>query len=156
EEMGFSLKWRNWAKNCLSWTSISVLVSGSTTCEFHMEPGLRQGVPFLPFSGMFKGLVLNDGEVNMSLWQYADNALILGKWSRRNVRNLVTILNCFQDVYGLDNALILGNWSKRKGTLLLSLSLGLVECFFTNRNENLNKLECQNSKYVMYLVMKKK
>nr|GEY06240.1 cysteine-rich receptor-like protein kinase [Tanacetum cinerariifolium] len=85
EEMVFSLKWRNWAKNCLSSTSISVLVIGSTTW-----------------------LVLNDGEVNMSLWQYADNALILGKWSRRNVRNLVTILNCFQDVYGLDNALILG------------------------------------------------
>nr|GEZ04043.1 cysteine-rich receptor-like protein kinase [Tanacetum cinerariifolium] len=69
EEMRFSLKWRNWVKNCLSLTSISVLVSGSTTW-----------------------LVLNDGEVNMSLWQYADNALILGKWSRRNVRNLVTIL----------------------------------------------------------------
>ncbi|GJW46725.1 hypothetical protein Tco_0078371 [Tanacetum coccineum] len=50
---------------------------------------------------MFKGLVLNDDEVSMSLLQYVNNALILGKWSRRNVRNLVTILNCFQDVYGL-------------------------------------------------------
>ncbi|GJW85343.1 hypothetical protein Tco_0158488 [Tanacetum coccineum] len=51
--------------------------------------------------GMFKGLVLNDDEVNTSLLQYANNALIIGKWSRRNVRNLVTILNCFQDVSGL-------------------------------------------------------
>ncbi|GKC67751.1 hypothetical protein Tco_1100349 [Tanacetum coccineum] len=49
----------------------------------------------------FKGLVLNDDEVSMTLLQYANNALILRKWSRRNVRNLVTILNCFQDVYGL-------------------------------------------------------
>ncbi|GJV41127.1 reverse transcriptase domain, reverse transcriptase zinc-binding domain protein [Tanacetum coccineum] len=36
-----------------------------------------------------------------SLLQYADDALIFGEWLRRNVKNLISILNSFRDVSGL-------------------------------------------------------
>ncbi|GJT26969.1 RNA-directed DNA polymerase, eukaryota, reverse transcriptase zinc-binding domain protein [Tanacetum coccineum] len=51
--------------------------------------------------GIFKGLKLKDEETNLSLLQYADDALIFGEWLRRNVKNLISILNSFRDVSGL-------------------------------------------------------
>lgn len=47
--MGFGVKWRGWIGQCLSTTSISILVNGSPTVPFKMERGLRQGDPLSPF-----------------------------------------------------------------------------------------------------------
>ncbi|KAJ9562981.1 hypothetical protein OSB04_008141 [Centaurea solstitialis] len=118
-QMGFGQKWCSWIKGCLTSASVSVLVNGSPTEEFLMERGLRQGDPLSPFlflivgevlqimvreacnKGLFKGLTLLDRKKNLSLLQYADDALFFGKWSRSNIKILADLLNCFHDVSGL-------------------------------------------------------
>ncbi|GJZ84503.1 cysteine-rich receptor-like protein kinase [Tanacetum coccineum] len=88
-QMGFRVRWRNWIDACLSFTSTSVLVNGSPSTEFKMERGLRQG--------FYKGVYLSEDGSNVSLLQYADDALFFGKWSRSNTRNLILILKCFKE-----------------------------------------------------------
>ncbi|GJW74221.1 reverse transcriptase domain, reverse transcriptase zinc-binding domain protein [Tanacetum coccineum] len=119
EQMGFGLKWRNWIRACLSSASISVLIDGSPSNEFKMEMGLHQGDPLSPFlfllvsealqvsiieacsKGFYKGVFLAEDGSNVSLLQYADDALFFGKWSRSNARNLILILKCFEEDSGL-------------------------------------------------------
>ncbi|XP_057791321.1 uncharacterized protein LOC131008462 [Salvia miltiorrhiza] len=45
----FDSKWRKWMKGCLYSASASILVNGSSTKDFKMERGLRQGDPMSPF-----------------------------------------------------------------------------------------------------------
>ncbi|KAK2659273.1 hypothetical protein Ddye_005806 [Dipteronia dyeriana] len=47
--MGFEEKWRQWIKNGISTPMMSVLVNGSSTSQFRVERGLRQGDPLSPF-----------------------------------------------------------------------------------------------------------
>ncbi|KAJ9553924.1 hypothetical protein OSB04_017969 [Centaurea solstitialis] len=119
KQMGFGQKWCHWIMGCLNSASVSVLVNGSPTPEFNMERGLRQGDPLSPLlflivgealqimtleackKGIFKGLYLASSNRNISLLQYADDVLFLGKWSMRNIYNLTLILECFYDVSGL-------------------------------------------------------
>ncbi|GKD03683.1 hypothetical protein Tco_1178657 [Tanacetum coccineum] len=51
--------------------------------------------------GVYKGITLADDGANISLLQYADDALFIGEWSRLNAKNLILILKCFENASGL-------------------------------------------------------
>ncbi|GJU48131.1 RNA-directed DNA polymerase, eukaryota, reverse transcriptase zinc-binding domain protein [Tanacetum coccineum] len=117
--MGFPAKWLNWIKGCLSSSRASILVNGSPTKEFSLERGLRQGDPLSPFlfiiameglhvamdtamdHGLFRGMSIGLNEYRLSHLLYADDAIFLGEWDENNIKNLITILNCFYLVSGL-------------------------------------------------------
>lgn len=118
--LNFGERWIKWVKNCLSSSSISVLVNGSPTEEFAMERGLRQGDPLAPFlfiivaeglSGLMKQAVAygkftpfkfcGDNGPEVSMLQFADDTIIMGKASVENLFAVKTILRCFELCAGL-------------------------------------------------------
>lgn len=52
-------------------------------------------------SGIFRGVRVGDTNLLLSYLFYADDALFMGDWDERNVRNLIIILRCFFMVSGL-------------------------------------------------------
>ncbi|KAJ0909222.1 putative RNA-directed DNA polymerase [Helianthus annuus] len=97
----------------------SVLVNGLPTFTFRCEKGMRQGDPLSPFlflvvmealssmisdakgAEVIKGIpILNNGSV-MSHLLYADDAIVMGEWSRAELFNIVRILRVFYLCSGL-------------------------------------------------------
>lgn len=117
--MGFGSKWRQWVHGCLHSSRASVLINGSPTCEFGISKGVRQGDPLSPFlfiiameglnvvleaakvNGIFKGIQIPNHGPTLSHLFYADDALFVGEWSRSNLKNLASILKCFNASSGL-------------------------------------------------------
>ncbi|XP_071740958.1 uncharacterized protein [Rutidosis leptorrhynchoides] len=76
--------------------------------------GVRQGDPLSPFlfiiaaeginiltklavnRGLYKGVEIGSDNVTISHLQYADDTIFFGEWSRRNARNLMYLLECFE------------------------------------------------------------
>ncbi|GJT60637.1 putative RNA-directed DNA polymerase [Tanacetum coccineum] len=91
KQMGFGYKWRSWIKGCLSLASILVL----------MNEALQVLILEACGKGLFKGISMNNEETNLSLLQYADDALIFSEWSRKNIKNLISIFKSFHEISGL-------------------------------------------------------
>lgn len=118
-QMSFGVKWRSWISECLASSSISILVNGSATSEFHPKRGVRQGDPMAPFLfliaaeglncimnkakeiGVFHGIKVSSHGPEITHLQYADDSIFTGDWSRRNIGNLFRILRCLHLSSGL-------------------------------------------------------
>ncbi|KAJ9565542.1 hypothetical protein OSB04_001508 [Centaurea solstitialis] len=118
-QMGFGLRWRSWVKGLTRTTKCSVLINGVPSREFRMEKGIRQGDPLAPFlfilaaeglsivfreaqrSNIFKGIRPGNLQEELSLLQFADDAIIMGEWEPENAKNLIRILKCFELCSGL-------------------------------------------------------
>ncbi|GJV23105.1 putative RNA-directed DNA polymerase, eukaryota, reverse transcriptase zinc-binding domain protein [Tanacetum coccineum] len=116
---GFSNKWRKWILFCLKSGYALVLINGSQSSKFKVEQGLRQGDPLSPFlfvlavealnvvfleaknNNIFHGAIVGNDKVYILHLQFADDALIIGKWSLLNAKNLSRILTCFHHASGL-------------------------------------------------------
>lgn len=51
--------------------------------------------------GLFEGIKVGRNGITVSHLQYADDAVFFGKWSIVNLKNLMKILRCFQEISGL-------------------------------------------------------
>ncbi|GKV27589.1 hypothetical protein SLEP1_g36748 [Rubroshorea leprosula] len=119
ENFGFGMKWRGWIMECLSTARVSVLVNGSPTKEFEVGKGLRQGDPLSPFlflmvaeglqylvqraikEDMMHGIEIGSRGLSVSLLQFADDTVIMGKADAKNIRTVKDILKWFELMSGL-------------------------------------------------------
>ncbi|GKF15214.1 RNA-directed DNA polymerase, eukaryota, reverse transcriptase zinc-binding domain protein, partial [Tanacetum coccineum] len=115
--MGFGQLWISWIRGCLFSARTSILVNGSPSREFSLHRGLRQGDPLSPFlfilvmeglsvaikDAIYVGLLhgARIGSLQISHLLFADDVLILGKWSSSNIHGMVQLLQCFHRVSGL-------------------------------------------------------
>ncbi|XP_022020173.1 uncharacterized protein LOC110920261 [Helianthus annuus] len=118
-QMGFPSRWCMWVRGILQSARSAVLVNGSPTFEFQCHKGLRQGDPLSPFLflvvmealacmiskacriGEFEGVRIYNGGPIVSHMLYADDALILGCWSKDNVETINRLLRVFHCCSGL-------------------------------------------------------
>ncbi|GLT87099.1 hypothetical protein SLE2022_051990 [Rubroshorea leprosula] len=119
DRLGFGIKWKGWIMECLSTSKISVLINGSPTEEFKAGKGLRQGDPLSPFlflmigeglnglvqkavsEGMLRGIEIGRRGLAISLLQFADDTIIMGKAATENIFMVKTILRWFELMSGL-------------------------------------------------------
>ncbi|GKV41666.1 hypothetical protein SLEP1_g49166 [Rubroshorea leprosula] len=121
DRLGFGIKWRGWIMECLSTTRMSVLINGNPTEEFKAGKGLRQGDPLSPFlflmigeglnglvqkavsEDLLRGIEIGRRGLAISLLQYADDTIIMGKAVTENIFMVKTILRWFELMSGLQN-----------------------------------------------------
>ncbi|XP_071712212.1 uncharacterized protein [Rutidosis leptorrhynchoides] len=149
--MGFREKWKKWMGSCFRSASISVLVNGSPTLEFHLKRGIRQGDQLSPYlfiiaseglnlltniairDGLLRGVDIGKNQVNVSHLQFADDTIFFGKWGRKNIKNILKTLTCFENSSGLKV-----NMSKS--------SLYGIGVSFNNVEKVANEIGCSASK----------
>ncbi|GKV49874.1 hypothetical protein SLEP1_g56597 [Rubroshorea leprosula] len=117
--MGFCSTWRKWIRECLETSSVSILVNGSSTRQFSVSRGLRQGDPLSPFlfiiaaeglnglvstaaqKGLLQGVEVGSRNLKISHLQYADDTILFGSATEENVWAMKGILRAFELCSGL-------------------------------------------------------
>ncbi|XP_072090535.1 secreted RxLR effector protein 78-like [Arachis hypogaea] len=105
EKMGFGRRWRAWVMECVTTSSMSVLINGSPSKPFKMEQGLRQGDPLSPFlfvlvvdvlhrmigeavrNGRISPLLVGRDSVELSHLQFADDTILFCPPEDETMRN---------------------------------------------------------------------
>ena len=72
-KMSFPVLWRKWIRECVTTTTVLVLVNDSPTDEFPLKRGFRQGDPLSPF--LF--LLATEG-LNVMMKAMVENNLFTG------------------------------------------------------------------------------
>ncbi|MCI11277.1 LINE-1 reverse transcriptase like, partial [Trifolium medium] len=116
--MGFAEGWRRWIRACVFQSTMSVLVNGSTTEDFNVSKGLRQGDPLSPFlflivaegltglmnkamdNSLFQGYKVSNN-ISFHTLQFADDTIIVGEDSWDNLWSIKIVLRSFELVSGL-------------------------------------------------------
>nr|GEX28041.1 hypothetical protein [Tanacetum cinerariifolium] len=105
KQIGVGTKWRNWIKRCLQSAMVSILINGSSTQEFRMERGLRQGdllslFLFLIVTEALQVLTLEECHSDMSgILINNEKRILYGIGiDPREVESFSNILNCKNDV----------------------------------------------------------
>ncbi|XP_039034126.1 uncharacterized protein LOC120170219 [Hibiscus syriacus] len=119
--MGFGEKWISWIDRYISTASISVLVNGSPTKEFHISKGLRQGCSLSPLLfnlvgellnlmlikaadvGLFQGFRIgrNGNSFHLTHLQFADDLILFCSDSPMQILNIRRVLRVFSVMMGL-------------------------------------------------------
>ncbi|XP_058775212.1 uncharacterized protein LOC131649467 [Vicia villosa] len=146
---GFGKRWMKWMKSCIFSSHMSVLVNGSSTKEFKVQRGLRQGDPISPFlfvidmeglSALMKKLVevgdfqpFKYGEEDyVDILQFADDTVIIEEPTCDNLWSMKVILRGFELVSGLKInfhksnffGINIGEWLSTSATSFLSCKKG--------------------------------
>lgn len=112
--MYFPSKWLRWIKGCISSAFANVLVNGSSSGEFQLERGLRQGDPLSSFlfliaaedlnlltkraisEGLLTAVHVGRNKVEISHLQYADDTLFVVDGKLENTVALKQLLKNFE------------------------------------------------------------
>ena len=119
---GFSEKWRQWIKLCISIAQFSILVNGSPSGFFAGSRGLRQGDPLSPFlfviviealshlldravrEGLCSGFIVGKSDetsLMVSHLLFADDTLIFCDADSDQISNLRHVFSWFEVCSGL-------------------------------------------------------
>ncbi|XP_076916560.1 putative mitochondrial protein AtMg01250 [Bidens hawaiensis] len=171
--MNFPPKWRGWIRSILASARSSILVNGTHSFEFQFQRGVRQGDPLSPFLfiigmeafscmlnkandlNIFRGVSLSFNGPTVSHLLYADDAILVGEWSKNNVLNLSRLLRCFHLVSGLQINYSKSNLLGIKVNLdeisayanLIGCNLGIIPCSYLGLpiGANMNRIANWNS-----------
>ncbi|RVW37434.1 putative mitochondrial protein [Vitis vinifera] len=134
EKKGFSPRWRNWMRGCLSMVSFAVLVNGNAKGWVKASRGLTQGDPLSPFlftivtdvlsrmmltteeRSLLEGFRVGRNRTRVSHLQFADDTIFFSNTYEEELQTLKSLLLVFGHIYGLKAS----DWS----ILYLGLLLG--------------------------------
>ncbi|XP_022040184.1 uncharacterized protein LOC110942726 [Helianthus annuus] len=141
DNMGFPGRWCSWVKGILESAHSAVLVNGSPTFEFQCEKGFDRVTHKAVGLGEFKGVDIGSGDKTISHLFYADDALIVGEWSKSNVDQVARILRVFHMCSGglgisrmVDvNLALLAKWAWRFSLEVNSKWRGIIEAIHGGR-----------------------
>lgn len=115
---GFGSKWRTWTSGCLVSSHFSILINGMPGGFFSTSRGLRQRDPLSPFlftlvadafnqllsrgkeQNLFKGIQVGKEKISISHLQYADDTLLFLDGHKNQLKNLISLIHCFELVFG--------------------------------------------------------
>lgn len=115
--MGYGVRWMKLMESYIFTSSMSVLINGSTTKDFSVEKGPRQGDPLSPFIfvlvmkfltillkkakevGEFRGFKIK-GSKEVDLLQFADDTIIVAEGDSANLWSMKSILRGFELMSG--------------------------------------------------------